>query len=566
MGIDMKKRGLKKIVIAVLVSGMLLLSSCGKGAESSLSSDGSAPEDIVYNVKDGVAVPKAAKSDKLYVYSLGTDSTEAKKAAYALQGLISQQEAEVYLMTDGFPQDQEWLEELKGEYSEVIDVKIEEETGFLQLFKDYKDRVKKILVYDPSREKDYTWNVAMTLGSLEGGLPMPNGLLRIVQDKVGYDGEVVDLTNKWASKEEAYDYLIEELLPKTNKQVMFCLDPQQALRHADYAMAARCTTFWLNETKSADLKILNKIFGSGHFNENAIIMGYGDASDGKSGDNLLVASNPYGIGFLCSDWFGNGTVFSSIESVEMPKQPAGKAAPIELGKTYVCMFWSDGDNIQYDQIALKKAWNNPNRGKIPVASTVAPLLTEIAPTIMKWYRANMTENDELMAGPSGWQFIYCSRYEEELLKSWSDKNKYWMERAGMTVANMWLFDPRTDKQACETILTRSGLDAVFTPNVALTFSKAYDEYGTLIFNAPGNLWNTKKGELYDQVLSNFIAKPDEAKFVTVNNIQEGSINKGTYDVLIQEVELVQELKPDTYVFLRPSDFVATYREYMKTQE
>ena len=562
---------LRKIIAATaaafILAGTGLLSAC-RQEESSMPSvsDPNINADP-YNVREGEAVPKPAKADKLRVYPMDNEALESKKAVYALQGLINQQQAEVYVRGSSFIQDRQWIDQLQGYYSEIETVKIEEDTTLLQLFKDYKDRIKRVYIYDPTQEKDYTWTLAVTMSSLNSGIPLSYGLYQIIQAQLGYEGEVIDLRERWPSQQEAYDYMIEELLPHTSKQVVFCIDPFMDSRTVDYAMASRAVVFWLNETERDDKKILERIFSSDHFVENAIIMGYGDASNGKSGDDLLNAGNPYGFGFVATTWFANGSVFASIDNVSLKEQRPGKAVEVDEDKTYVCMFWSDGDNLQYDQLGLRAAWDNDNRGKIPVASTIAPLLAEAAPPIMQWYYDNMGENDELIAGPSGWQFIYPQMYEKETLKAWGEKNRKWLANSGIRVANMWRTNVREDRSIITTILAESDIDGVFTPDMSAYAYEPYDIENTLVFNAPGNVWYNEPGELYNDFLQKFlpqVGKP--AKFVAINNILEGVKQKGFYDTIVAEVAYAEEQSPDTFVFLRPSDFIATYRKYMESMQ
>jgi hypothetical protein len=64
---------------------------------------------------------------------------------------------------------------------------------------------------------------------------------------------------------------------------------------------------------------------------------------------------------------------------------------------------SDGDNIQYNQHAMRRIWDRAQgvRGQRPLNWTIAPGLVDIAPGIMNYYYSTATANDCFVGGPSG---------------------------------------------------------------------------------------------------------------------------------------------------------------------
>lgn len=76
-------------------------------------------------------------------------------------------------------------------------------------------------------------------------------------------------------------------------------------------------------------------------------------------------------------------------------------------------------------------WENDSlRGTVPVGTTMAAGLQEINPFLLEWYYKHKSENDELVAGPSGYQFIYGRDYQKEGYESWLEKNRRWLASAG----------------------------------------------------------------------------------------------------------------------------------------
>ena len=97
--------------------------------------------------------------------------------------------------------------------------------------------------------------------------------------------------------------------------------------------------------------------------------------------------------------------------------------------------FSDGDNVQFDQNALYAIWtDDTDRGAFPVGTTLCAGMQELNPFLLEWYYDHMSPNDELMAGPSGYQFIYGRDYSEEGYEKWLELNRQWLASAGFKTA------------------------------------------------------------------------------------------------------------------------------------
>ena len=107
--------------------------------------------------------------------------------------------------------------------------------------------------------------------------------------------------------------------------------------------------------------------------------------------------------------------------------------------------WSDGDNLEFDQNPLYKYWHDPARGKIPVATPLGPTLQELNPPLLDWYYSKMTDNDELVAGPAGVQFIHIRDFKDDLFPAWCKLNHDWCASAGFHEVYMWLMPLPTPK-------------------------------------------------------------------------------------------------------------------------
>ena len=146
--------------------------------------------------------------------------------AWALQGMINQTSAEVYLINN--PWDWGPLKDCGKPYEELPRLN-GTDAGLKTLFKKYQGRVKKLFIYDPNQ--DWTWYLALMSGAQQAGLPVTESVRDELISEFGWRGEVQDFRNRWTNRIEAYDWALINLMPQCTKQVVFAtgnrrLDPK----------------------------------------------------------------------------------------------------------------------------------------------------------------------------------------------------------------------------------------------------------------------------------------------------------------------------------------------------
>lgn len=508
----------------------------------------------------GKALMKTEKVSSLNAYEISAQDRQELRAAVSLQGLVNRYGAEIYIRHQYFSElDNIWLSDLEQYYEKVNRIGDREHpTDFYRLFDDYKDYVDGFIVFDP--DSDYEWNIATTLAALEDSLPVTPAICEKLKS-LGYDKKITDIRGRWKTKTDAYDYAISELLPKCACFGVLSQDPRGDHRFQDYGIACGLFCFWLNLEDETDLDIQRKIFNSGHFSPQPTVFGYA-----PQGDDLLMEGAPAGFGFIVSDWFGNASVCSSLPSAELPMQRPGVPVDAEDGKLYISIFFSDGDNIQFDQLGTRVLWNNMKKSNrsFPVGTTFAPMTAEIAPNIINWYYNNMhPEYDELIAGPSGWQFIYYGKYNREFLDGWLDKNDALLRRSGVRVANPWRFYPVEQKDDVVKYMEKTTcIDGALCEGITPDTCNAYIRGGKPVLLAEGNLNGKKPGDL-EHFLRVLYKKVEESggkpQFAAINTIVAWIDSKFSY-IEEQMAKLPDDLK-EKVVFLRPSDLVATFKKY-----
>lgn len=323
--------------------------------------------------------PKMTPASTVQVVDLRNDSAEARLSALALQGLVNQTAAGVYVLTRDT--DQTFLDASGKPYT-VLPPLGGSNPGLRTLFKQYQSRVKELIVYDPT--KDWTFDLALMEGAIDGGIPVPQDLEQSLVSEFGWQGTVVDIRNNWTDRVSAYEWARANLMPKLNTHVLFSAGLRSDWQTApwsiyDYVVATKSFVFWLDDTNTAEKQEIQKICQTPGYPSIAPIMGYG-----YNGDGLLNTVEPYGFGWQVSDFFANGSVWSSFPDKTYTQAVQG-ATSAQPGKIYVSIYWSDGDNVQFDEGGIAKLWSDPARGSVPVGTTLAPSLQELAPPILDWY-------------------------------------------------------------------------------------------------------------------------------------------------------------------------------------
>ena len=229
----MKKRArviLGVVVVLLLLAGLLLwqrherfrTAVASSSAPLSAMPDNLAPSAL--NATNGTIstirmYPKKPAAGKTYVVNCINDSDEAKRTAFALQGLVNQSSAEVYLISSGEHEGQLKFCNKPFEIPEQLQGK---DAGLRNLFQKYQTQVKKMFLYDP--QKDWTWYLAQMAGAQQDGIPVTESLEHDLTLEFGWKGTVEDFRNRWPNQIVAYDWALANLMPNCSKQIVFTLN------------------------------------------------------------------------------------------------------------------------------------------------------------------------------------------------------------------------------------------------------------------------------------------------------------------------------------------------------
>ena len=511
---------------------------------------------LIVNAASGL-FPKMVSASTLYVYDIRNDSAEARLSALALQGLINQTSAQIYVLARDV--DAGWLNTSGKSYVNVT-LLSGSNAGLRTLYRDYQSSVSKLIVWDGN--SDWTFNIGLMKGSLESGLPVTNTIRNSLISEFG-SKTVEDIRTNWSGRVPAYDWALDNLMPSLNKKIIFTAGLRTTEPNPndnwtvnpwlvfDYAVASKSFVFYLDPRNQSERDEIVKIVQRGAYSPGTSVLGYA-----PNGDELNATVNPYGIGYVVSDYYSNGSVWSSFPN-KTYSQPAGTAINAQPGKVYVSIVASDGDNMQFDQGSLYKQLQSPARGQVPVGITISPAAQELASPFLDYFYANKTNNVELVAGPTGYQFIYPEDYSTSGYSTWLNYNKQWLIDAGIRTSQIWhsSVNSLSHKQMADS-LVGSGVAGLFRGDDVQPIS-AYHGIYTI---AQGEMVQNE-GDIYN-VLKNVGIDPARPVFHNIYPIlagygQDANANPQFFERVKAEVDRLNADFPGKYVFLKPSDLIAT---------
>jgi len=292
----------------------------------------------------------------------------------------------------------------------------------------YKGEIKGLIVVDPDRPE--TLNLATTLAGLDNALICEPALLSKLTNAPFNLKIEEDFRGRFANREEAYDYFLKSVWPRCSHRVIAGLSPNVHGNLRDFLVAVNAAVIWLDTRNSGDAAIFAK-FAPDLKPAHSLYMGWWPDEDAG-----LKWIGKYGVPVLASDFFVNGSLFAGVVEPIQPA-PIPPTPPLE-NKIYLSLFISDGDNVQYMQHKLRKLWDEPARGKVPIGWTVSPLTVDLDPGMLNYYYRTATTNDCLVSGPSGAGYERLDFWKPADLDAFTKVTNPYLERSGIKVITVWL--------------------------------------------------------------------------------------------------------------------------------
>lgn len=196
----------------------------------------------------------------------------------------------------------------------------------------------------------------------------------------------------------------------------------------DYAVANKAMVFWLDSNVPEQKALFEKILSD--VKPGTPYLGWFSNDAQGEFSSVQITSN-HSVYVLAADWFSNLTVFSGTK-VKPFKAKVPQPPKLE-NKIYVTYTFSEGDNFQYNQHRMRIIWDDPARGKVPINWTSSPLLYDGAPAILNYYQNTATENDQIIAGPSGAGYFYPEAWPEDTFSNYLKESYTYLKKTGMTI-------------------------------------------------------------------------------------------------------------------------------------
>ena len=195
----------------------------------------------------------------------------------------------------------------------------------------------------------------------------------------------------------------------------------------DYIVATNAPVFWLDPEAADEASLFTQILET--VQPDTPYLGWFPEGHEMTGVTLCGQHSSV---VVAADYFYNATVFSGVCAPvrkPLPQQPTPKLA----NKIYLTLTMVEGDNIQYNQHRMRAIWDDPNRGQVPINWSVSILLKDIAPSMLHYFQKTGTENDLLVAGPSGAGYTYPAVWPQSTLPNFTKRTGHYMQQTGMNV-------------------------------------------------------------------------------------------------------------------------------------
>ncbi|OQP40843.1 hypothetical protein A4H97_14640 [Niastella yeongjuensis] len=362
-----------------------------------------------YTKVDWVAVQQNASSAEMYLFA-------------SLKGIVNRTKPRIFSYEgDAFAEGPyTWLQSLGLNYTEPADK--------WSLITKYRNELSGLIVYDPAQI--HTVNLATVMAKSRKAL-IASPLLLARLTAAPYNLPVlVDLRGQYTSKLQVYQTLFNTYWPTIDHRLLIGLNPdahKAALR--EYATALGAAVVWLDPNVAAESTLLNSFLSSMPAGSN--FMGWWPEEQPG-----VQRTSQYGITTIASDWCSNLTMHSGTPRTVTLKAVPPK--PILQNKLYVAFILSDGDNLQYIEHLMRKLWNNPDRGSVPMGWTLSPAMLDAMPGALNYYWQTATDNDNLISGPSGYGYTYPNSWpNQNLLNLFAAKTEDYNRRAGFRVITIW---------------------------------------------------------------------------------------------------------------------------------
>ena len=324
-------------------------------------------------------------------------------ALSSLQGLVNREGAQIFLNSSGTGNTSFLLPFIEGRYSVSFS-----RISTADLLRNFSSFASGLVVYDPSRSETIT--VATVMAGLEDCIMVEPLLLDEISGLTGLSVAFDLRQPPWSglSSLQLQRRSFDELYQRTDRNVLGIIAPDKTgLR--DYLIAAKVWTFYARQGPFAsqeEIDFTKDILAATP--HNIPVLGWFETPNLVEENFFVQAASREGKYILGGHNVPNLSFLSGLSPPEpfsqkrvVPPRPA-----LADDGIYVSFAVPDGDNIDFATTKMLDVWQDDMRGTVPIAWSIGPLLTELAPPLLDYYYSEATTLDTFIAGPSGAGYLY----------------------------------------------------------------------------------------------------------------------------------------------------------------
>ena len=357
----------------------------------------------------------------------------------SLQGLVNRERVELYLDEDQVKANTSAMLSFVASRYNVSHDKISPN----QAIDTYASRARGLVVFDPSRPEsiDIGTMIAAQMDSLLVGPDFAGSVAARTGLPILFD---YASRSDWSSLGSigAYDRALQELYPSSTPTLLAILPPDRwAIR--DYLIATKTFVFYLPQgvlASPAETAATKRIL---HATPRGIpILGWFNSPTLTEENSFVQMASAEGKFVAGGQEVPNLSVLTALgrNETRFQRSPAPPLPSLEK-KAYVVLAVPDGDNLDFVSGRMRDLWSESARGTVPVAWSLNPLLSDLAPPMLDMYYDTATPFDRFIAGPSGAGYLYPDYADPQDLASFVAFSKRYMNASDMDV--VWLLNAFT---------------------------------------------------------------------------------------------------------------------------
>lgn len=401
----------------------------------------------------------------------GKCAFDEKMLMMAIEGMINRHGPLVFLdlTPSGWRGDATWLKyygETRGFHF------VGQEQGFADFIKRTAPVFNGIVLYDPT-PSDNHW-LAMNLASLNFCLPVSRRIYDAHRDCFGKLPVVVDLPINALTRTEINDWMIREILPKTDLTAAYT----PAIDFPDLKLNLP----WEELGLSVDYPFYRKLFMFNISPLPAKIQTFpgadGSPDMARQYDQIMRSLTPpammfgwcvseaefckYGHIQCCSAAASNLSFHAVVKPLAPPPYRQDLRPRIDKPekKIYLSFCANEGDTlVVLTQLYYGDSWLDPGRGKVPLNWPINPYFAKLFPSLVEYYFRTKTDKDYFLCGPSGAGYVHPDAMKKADLDRYIAFTGRWM-REGATTREIILWegrDPAVQKAYADGIPDLRGL-------------------------------------------------------------------------------------------------------------